>query len=197
MKNIGIIDPWIIGVSHWDASSIQDFESLLAIGNGRMGQRANFEEGYTGVSMQGSYLAGIYYPDKTRVGWWKNGYPEYFAKVLNSTNWIAIDVRINGVALDLNSVETIHDFSWQMDMRNGILSRKFEVTISDGTRVKVETERFCSMNRPELGCIRYRIWAAQGDVELIPSLDADVQNEDSNWDDQFWEVQAATTDDTG
>ncbi|MFZ8835425.1 MAG: family 65 glycosyl hydrolase domain-containing protein [Flavobacteriales bacterium] len=197
MKNIGIIDPWIIGVSHWDASSIQDFESLLAIGNGRMGQRANFEEGYTGVSMQGSYLAGIYYPDKTRVGWWKNGYPEYFAKVLNSTNWIAIDVRINGVALDLNSVETIHDFSWQMDMRNGILSRKFEVTISDGTRVKVETERFCSMNRPELGCIRYRIWAAQGDVELIPSLDADVQNEDSNWDDQFWEVHAIKSNEAG
>jgi trehalose/maltose hydrolase-like predicted phosphorylase len=26
--------------------------------------------------------------DKTKVGWWKNGYPEYFAKVLNAPNWI-------------------------------------------------------------------------------------------------------------
>jgi maltose phosphorylase len=35
-------------------------------------------------NFQGSYIAGIYYPDKTKVGWWKNGYPEYFAKVLNA-----------------------------------------------------------------------------------------------------------------
>jgi maltose phosphorylase len=35
-----------------------------------MGQRANFEEQYSGATFQGSYIAGIYYPDKT-VGWWK------------------------------------------------------------------------------------------------------------------------------
>ena len=35
-------------------------------------------------------------PDKTRVGWWKNGYPEYFAKVLNAPSWIGIHVRVNG-----------------------------------------------------------------------------------------------------
>ena len=62
-------------------------ESIFSIGNGRFGQRANFEEDYSGDSLQGSYVAGVYYPDKTRVGWWKNGYPEYFAKVLNAANW--------------------------------------------------------------------------------------------------------------
>ncbi|MCF6352975.1 MAG: hypothetical protein L3J06_08195, partial [Cyclobacteriaceae bacterium] len=51
-------------------------ESIFSIGNGYMGQRANFEEKYTGNSLQGSYIGGVYYPDKTRVGWWKNGYPE-------------------------------------------------------------------------------------------------------------------------
>ena len=43
-------------------------ESIFSIGNGRMGQRANFEENYTGDSLQGSYVAGVYYEDKTR-GW--------------------------------------------------------------------------------------------------------------------------------
>jgi maltose phosphorylase len=32
-----------------------------------MGQRANFEENYSGATFQGSYIAGIYYPDKTKV----------------------------------------------------------------------------------------------------------------------------------
>jgi Trehalose and maltose hydrolases (possible phosphorylases) len=59
-------------------------KAYLAWGNGKMGQRANFEERYSGPSLRGNYVAGIYYPDKTRVGWWKNGYPEYFAKVLNA-----------------------------------------------------------------------------------------------------------------
>ena len=51
--------------------------------------------------LAGSYIGGIYYPDKTKVGWWKNGYPEYF-KVLNSCNWIGIDITIGCQKLDLN-----------------------------------------------------------------------------------------------
>ena len=56
----------------------------MSLGNGRMGQRGNFEETYSGKTLLGNYVAGVYFPDKTRVGWWKNGYPNYFAKVLNA-----------------------------------------------------------------------------------------------------------------
>ena len=38
-------------------------ESIFSIGNGKMGQRANFEEKYSGDSLNGTYVAGIYYPD--------------------------------------------------------------------------------------------------------------------------------------
>ncbi|MEA2043615.1 MAG: glycoside hydrolase family 65 protein, partial [Bacteroidota bacterium] len=75
-------------------------ESIFSLGNGKFGQRANFEEYYSGDSLQGNYISGIYYPDKTRVGWWKNGYPEYFAKVLNAPNWIGIKITIDGEKLD-------------------------------------------------------------------------------------------------
>ena len=71
-------------------------ESVFSLGNGKMGQRANFEEKYSGPTLLGNYVAGVYYPDKTRVGWWKNGYPEYFAKVLNAANWIGINIQVNG-----------------------------------------------------------------------------------------------------
>ena len=71
MKMESLLDDWKVGTSGWSPESVTTFESLLSIGNGRFGQRANFEEVYGGQSLQGSYLAGIYYPDKTRVGWWK------------------------------------------------------------------------------------------------------------------------------
>ena len=48
---------------------------------------------YSGDHLRGSYVGGVYYPDKTKVGWWKNGYPEYFAKVLNAPDWTTIRVR--------------------------------------------------------------------------------------------------------
>ena len=73
MEEQSLLDDWIVGVSGWNSDAVTTFESLLSIGNGRFGQRANFEEHYTGQSLQGSYLAGVYYPDKTRGGWWKNG----------------------------------------------------------------------------------------------------------------------------
>src|ERR1700712_1352661 len=85
-------------------------ESVFSIGNGRMGQRANFEEDYSGETHQGTYIAGVYYPDKTRVGWWKNGYPEYFAKVLNAPSWIGIKISFDGVALDISRGK-VEDFT--------------------------------------------------------------------------------------
>jgi len=45
--------------------------------------------------LQDTYIAGVYYPYKTRVGWWKNGYPEYFAKVLDFERVLDMQKRYN------------------------------------------------------------------------------------------------------
>ena len=84
MRNLFEINDWKIIQNRFDPNIQREAESIFSIGNGSFGQRANFEEKYSGDTLQGSYVGGVYYPDKTRVGWWKNGYPEYFAKVLNS-----------------------------------------------------------------------------------------------------------------
>ena len=184
----GLVHPWKLGIDAWNPDMVQQFESILALGNGRIGQRANFEEGFSGKTLQGSYLAGIYYPDKTRVGWWKNGYPEFFAKVLNSTNWIGVDVFVNGEKLDLQLATSVKSFSWGLDMREGILTRSFQAVMPNGKEVSVHSERFCSMDNPDLGCIRFEVEAPGCDVKMTAYLDADVKNEDSNWDDQFWKI---------
>ena len=117
-------DEWRVTEEGFDPFRQMASESIFSIGNGHMGQRANFEERYSGETLQGSYVAGMYFPDKTRVGWWKNGYPEYFAKVLNSPNWIGIDVQVNGVQLDLAKCPTT-GFRRILDMKEGTLSRSF------------------------------------------------------------------------
>src|SRR6056300_901812 len=144
---------WSLIEEGFDPSRVKSSESLFSIGNGAMGQRANFEEYYSGPTFQGSYIGGVYYPDKTKVGWWKNGYPEYFAKVLNAPSWIGIHIRINGQPLDLNNcLEVIH-FRRELDMKTGIYTRSFQVQLDPKTKVGVEVKRFLSMEEGALGVI--------------------------------------------
>ncbi|MDP2335680.1 MAG: family 65 glycosyl hydrolase domain-containing protein [Bacteroidota bacterium] len=187
MKNYIIHDEWKIIEEGFNREDNRITESLLSIGNGRNGQRANFEEKYSGDSLRGSYVAGIYYPDKTRVGWWKNGYPEYFAKILNAANWIGIDIWVDGEALDLNKAE-IRSFYRDLDMRSGLLTRRFVAQFSSGKQIEVHAKRFLSIADQEIGAISYSVKALNfsGELSFLPYIDGDVVNEDSNYDENFW-----------
>ncbi|MFM8741490.1 MAG: glycoside hydrolase family 65 protein [Cytophagales bacterium] len=187
MKNYIKHHPWQIVEQGFDQHLNRISESLFSLGNGRMGQRANFEEKFSGDTHQGTYVAGVYYPDKTRVGWWKNGYPEYFAKVLNAPSWTSIGVKIGKHELDLAACK-VSDFKRTLDMKRGLLHRSFIATLPDGKKVQVDAQRFCSMADGELGAIRYAItpvnFSASAAITL--SVDADVVNKDSNYDEKFW-----------
>jgi len=180
-------DEWCIIEEGFHREFNKISESVFSIGNGRMGQRANFEEKFTGKTLQGSYVAGVYYPDKTRVGWWKNGYPEYFAKVLNAANWIGIDISLEGQELDLNKCE-VENFTRVLNMKEGYLERSFDAKMEDGHQIKVNAKRFCSIVDDQIGVIRYAIRSInfQGKITVSPYIDADVLNEDSNYDEKFW-----------
>ena len=180
---------WSIIEEGFDVDSVKSSESLFSIGNGAMGQRANFEETYSNETFQGSYIAGIYYPDKTKVGWWKNGYPEYFAKVLNAPNWIGINIEINGEILDLNTCKTVKNFRRELNMKEGWYNRSFEATLQNGTEIAANIRRFLSLDLDEIGVIKYDITSVNTDSKIVfkPYVDAGVTNEDANWDEKFWE----------
>ncbi len=189
MKDYIEKDAWCIIEKNFHPEYQRMSESLFSLGNGRMGQRGNFEEQYSGDSMQGNYVAGIYYPDKTRVGWWKNGYPEYFAKVLNAPNWIGIDVFVEDEALDLAKCK-VANFTRILNMRKGYLKRSFIAKMSSGIDLKVHTKRFLSIVDDDCGVIRFSITPLNADarITLVPYIDADVKNEDANYDEKFWDV---------
>ncbi|MEX0312781.1 MAG: glycoside hydrolase family 65 protein [Allomuricauda sp.] len=182
------VDPWSIIENNFDPETVKSSESLFSLGNGAMGQRANFEESYSGETFQGSYIAGVYYPDKTRVGWWKNGYPEYFAKVLNAPNWIGIEVVVDGELLDLGSCKSIKDFKRELNMQQGWYQRSFTVLLQNDVEISVRATRFLSLDLDEIGAINYEVTPLNqnASIKLSPYLDSGITNEDSNWDDKFW-----------
>ncbi|MEQ8153507.1 MAG: glycoside hydrolase family 65 protein [Clostridiaceae bacterium] len=188
MKQYLKLDEWNIIEEGFNEENHEISEGIFSIGNGYMGQRANFEERYSGKSLQGSYMAGVYYPDKTRVGWWKNGYPEYFAKVLNSTNWIGIDIAVDGNVLDLAACE-VKDFTRILNMKEGYLHRIFTAVLPEGKMIKVDAKRFVSIVRKEIGAIRYSVTPLNFDgiLTVTPYLDGNIKNKDSNYDEKFWD----------
>jgi maltose phosphorylase len=188
MKKYYKEDEWNIIEEGFDAAMHESGESIFSIGNGKMGQRAMFEEYYSGKSLEGTYIAGVYYPDKTRVGWWKNGYPEYFAKVLNSPNWLGVDIQIGKERLDLNTCK-VKKFERRLDMQHALLSRKFIAVFSSGKEIEVTTERFVSRVDDEIGCIRYKVKALNfsDTITCTTTIDGNVKNKDANYDEVFWE----------
>ena len=189
MKNYLQHHEWQIIEDGFHAEHNRISESVFSLGNGRMGQRANFEEFYSGDTHQGSYVAGVYYPDKTRVGWWKNGYPEYFAKVLNAPAWIGIRIQIGDVELDLANCRVEH-FKRTLDMKRGLLQRTFTAHLPNGRTLQVRAERFCSMADGELGAIEYAIKPLDfsATFKITLPIDADVENKDANYQEKFWDA---------
>lgn len=192
-------DPWLVVEEGFHPDLQRSSESIFSIGNGRFGQRANFEETYSGDSLRGSYVAGIYYPDKTRVGWWKNGYPEYFAKVLNSINWIGLTIVIDGETLDLHTAE-VKAFKRTLNMQTGTLSRSYTAQLNNGHVVHVNAERICHMDDDELAYLSFSLRlddaSKSARITLETAIDGNVFNEDTNWDEGFWMPHSASVEGT-
>jgi maltose phosphorylase len=187
MNNCYLKNEWLIVEEGFHPDLNRESESIFSIGNGYMGQRANFEEQYSGNSLQGSYVAGVYYPDKTKVGWWKNGYPEYFAKVLNAPKWIGIDVVVNKKSVDLSTAKIL-SFTRILNMKEGYLDRNFRIAVSKNKTLEFNARRFVSMSEPDAGIIRYSVRSLDfgGIIDFNVYLDSDVRNEDANYGRKFW-----------
>lgn len=170
-------------------------ESITSLGNGYMGCRGNYEEYYTGDSLKGTYIAGVWVPDKTRVGWWKNGYPRYYGKVINAPDFLSFDLYLDGVRFDLAKAE-LTSFYREVDLLNGIMTRKMTVHTEKGS-FTVESSRFFSIARREIAVLTYQFTSIDytGEVEIKSSLDGDVTNRDANYGEKFWEILHTGADD--
>ena len=194
MKKFLKTDEWNVIEESFHADNLRAYESIFSLGNGRLGQRGNFEETYSSDTLQGSYLAGISYLDKTRVGWWKNGYPNYFTRIPNAPNWSGIIVRLIDEELDL-ALWDVDSFERRLDMKEGISYRDFQVTSPKGHKLKVHVEHITSMANQNLCIIKYSVTSVnyEGKISLVPYINGDVKHETSNFNEKMWNILRAET----
>lgn len=189
MKQTFEIKPWNVDTEKWAPEDKRIQESITSLANENLGMRGFFEEGYSGDTLEGIYLGGVWFPDKTRVGWWKNGYPKYFGKMINAVNFMKVIIKVNGEQLDL-AKQTPANFKLDLDMKKGIYTRSFQVEVG-GAKLEFNFERFVSVVQKELVGQRIHVKNLSNTpvkLSITNMIDADVYNEDANYDEQFWEV---------
>ena len=195
MKQTFDIAPWHVKTSTWSPEDKRLQESMTSLANENLGMRGFFEEGYSADKMEGVYLGGVWFPDKTRVGWWKNGYPKYFGKMINAVNFLKLPIAVNGEALDL-AKQTPTDFSLDLDMKHGTFTRAFNAEVG-GAKLHFEFVRFVSAVQKELVGQQVTIKNLSDQavkLTVTSAINGDVYNEDANYDEQFWDVLDHTAD---
>ncbi|HRZ97758.1 MAG TPA: family 65 glycosyl hydrolase domain-containing protein [Paludibacter sp.] len=187
-------DPWSIIEEGFQENKQLASESIFSIGNGQIGQRANFEEFYSGETQLGSYIGGIYFPENIANLNKKIGYSSNSEKIINAPNWSVINVRLNDEKLDLATWD-VKNFRRVLNMREGILERTFEATSFKGHRIQVNVKRFLSMAETEVGAISFTIKSLnfEGRISFQPLIDGEIINQNTIYNETFWNILQTKT----
>lgn len=180
------IEPWRIIEEGFNPTYSQVSESVFALGNEYMGVRGYFEEGYSGETMVGSYFNGVYSNAKIHETGYK-GIVTVGEFMVNSVNWLAVTLSIDGEVLDLNH-SSIHDYIRILDMKNGLLTRKFVWRTKSGKETELIFERFLSMSRMNVGAQRITMTALNYEGEISVQLRSDFDTIHMSRNKNFWEV---------
>lgn len=195
MKRYLKTDEWSIIEDEFHADNLRMSESIFSLGNGRFGQRGNFEEPYSSDTYPGSFVAGIPFLDTTRVAWWKNGFPRFYTRIPNAANWSSIHLRLIDEELDLAQWD-VNSFYRRLDMHGGISYRDVTATSPRGNSLKLHVEHLANMAHPDLCLIRYSVTSLNytGRLSLMPLLEVDLNDRSEQTKEKIWNLLNSGTD---
>lgn len=158
------IHPWAVEEAGFDPAHARVSESVFSLGNEYTGLRGYFEEGYSGDSLQGSYLNGVYERRMLPPSGYKGMLP-YTEFMVNTVDWVYTRIVCNGQTLDLARV-SFSDFRRVLNLRTGLLCREFIWQVDGETRLHLSFERFTSMEEEQFCGQKLRIQALSGRASL-------------------------------
>src|SRR5512147_1625291 len=130
-----IVDPWKIIEDGFHSDRSEVSESLFSLANEHQGVRGFFDEGYSGDSLIGAYLNGIYEERFTEKMAYK-GISNRLCFIVNTVNWLYTRIEVNGETLDL-AKSKFSDFRRELDFRTGELRREFIWETESGKKLKL------------------------------------------------------------
>jgi trehalose/maltose hydrolase-like predicted phosphorylase/beta-phosphoglucomutase-like phosphatase (HAD superfamily) len=166
---------WTLVYDSFDPARQGLREALCAVGNGYVVTRGALPEAEAdGVNYPGTYVAGLYNRARTEIA----GRTVENEDLINVPNWLPLRFRVAGGAwFDAQQADLL-EHRFELDMRNGTLTRWLRWQDPDGRRTSVVQRRFASMKDQHLAGLETTFVAENwsGTIEVSSGLDGRVVN---------------------
>jgi len=168
-----IYTDWTLIETQFDPERLHHKETVFTIGNGYLGTRGSFEEGYT-RALPATLVHGVY-----------NDVPVVYTELANCPDWLPLTVIVNGDRFRLDQGEIL-SYERQLDLRWGILSRRVRWRSPSGKTVDLNFERFASLADEHVLCLRCQLTPVDfdGSIKIQASINGYPENQGFN----HWEL---------
>jgi beta-phosphoglucomutase len=164
-----IYTDWILIEPNFRPEKLHNRETIFTIGNGYLGTRGSFEEGYPCAS-PATFIHGVYDP-----------IPPLHTEMTNCPDCLPLLITIEGDRFGLDQ-GTILQYNRELDLRQGILSRSLQWRSPSGKTIDIYFERFASMADHHVLCQRCTLTFLDfhGRIELQSGINGYPENRGFN-----------------
>ncbi|MDR0784769.1 MAG: family 65 glycosyl hydrolase [Treponema sp.] len=167
-----LCDPWKIIEDGWRKDKNLTSESVFSLGNEYMGARGFAEEGVSAPSLRGCYFNGVYVEEPIQGVVYK-GVVSKTHFMVNAVDWLWAKISVNEQTLDIG-VCPIESFRRELDMKNGLLTRRFDWPTQWGT-VRLTFLRLLDMEEPKTGYQKI-VASLGGKAKAAVSVEIEIAN---------------------
>jgi len=169
--NENILDPhlvysdWIVTETEFDPEQLNYKETVFTIGNGYLGTRGSFEEGLPGTEAA-TFINGLY-----------DDVPIYYTELVNCPDWLTLYIIIDNEEFRLDKGEIL-SYQRQLDLHQGVLSRKISWCSPNGKTIDLYFERFASQAEQNVLALRVQLTPIDfdGTIGIRASIDGNPEN---------------------
>ena len=171
-----LVDPWKVIEKGFDPAYSRVSESVFSLANESMGVRGCFDEGGSVDSLRGAYVNGVFEMEQLNRSY--RGIIDKSHFMIPCAEWLMCRIALDGEVLDLGKVQ-FSDFTRELDMRAGTLTRSFVWTTASGKAIKLTFLRFVDMVNRERAYqrITFEPMNFSGCVEFATDVSFDTMHE--------------------
>jgi trehalose/maltose hydrolase-like predicted phosphorylase len=137
---------WLVSELEFDPKALHHKETVFTIGNGHLGTRGAFEEGYPG-DRPATLVHSVF-----------DDVPLVYTELANVPNWLPFVLFVDGERFRMDR-GTLLSYGRELDLGTGVLTRTLRWRSPAGRTVDLTIERFASLADRHLLGLRYRVAA--------------------------------------
>ena len=157
---------WCVTETRFEPSLLQARETVFTLGNGYLGTRGTFEEGYPG-SLTTTIIHGVY-----------DDVPVVYTELVNCPDWLPLLITIKGERFRLDQGDIIN-YQRKLDIYKGILTRQIRWRSPNGNTIDLSFERFASIADEHVLAVRCKLKPVnfEGKIEVQAGISGYPENQ--------------------